>query len=53
MGATEEVAAHLGAGDRSAGDADLVLVSWGRADEADVAGFEVTDPAEWATELGS
>ena len=32
---------------------DLVLVSWGRADEADVAGFEVTDPAEWATELGS
>jgi hypothetical protein len=32
---------------------DLVIVTWGQGDEADAAGFEVPDPAGWATELGS
>ena len=32
---------------------DLVIVTWGQGDGADAAGFEVPDPAGWATELGS
>ena len=32
---------------------DLVIVTWGDGDGADAAGFEVPDPAGWATELAS
>ena len=32
---------------------DLVIVTWGEGDEADAAGFDVSDPAGWATELSS
>ena len=32
---------------------DLVIVTWDGDGGADAAGFEVNDPAEWATELSS
>jgi hypothetical protein len=32
---------------------DLVIVTWGEGDGADAAGFEVSDPAGWATELST
>lgn len=32
---------------------DLLIVTWDGGEGPDAAGYEVTDPAEWATELGS
>jgi hypothetical protein len=32
---------------------DLLIVTWGEGDDADVAGFEVSDAAGWTTELGT